>query len=175
MKKRTKIILIVLACFMVLGAVGVGVLYKLYKDQNSFIMELKDNIKIFLCDIKIPKLKNPLDGLENPEVIEQYETITVNKSGDILRLVNLNDGYLCDFPEDTEFDMTFAADFLRAEAADFSVTISREYATEGDVQAYIERYLDRFLLNESWRDANRVQLLSEKQKRGNYDIYPYQG
>lgn len=171
MKKRTKIILIVLAVFMVLGAVGVGVLYKLYKDQNSFIMELKDNIKIFLCDIKIPKLGDETDGLSNAEIAEKHGGITVYKSGDILRLVNCVDGYYGDFPENTKFDVTFSTDFLKAEAADFSVTISREYATEDNVQAYIEWYLDRFLLDENWRTANRVQMLSEKENRGNYDIF----
>ena len=63
MSKKKKTILIVLIVLAVIGAACAGILYKLYTDQNPAIIELKDKIKIFICDIRIPKLDDENAGI----------------------------------------------------------------------------------------------------------------
>ena len=101
--------------------------------------------------------------------------------------MNYADGYYVNFPLGTEYDFALAPLYTKGKTPEFDVTISREYATEEDVAAYIDHYLYRFLLHEEYQEANRIELLEDTKEgdvrritvrvkdmeAGVYDTYTY--
>lgn len=95
------------------------------------------------------------------------------------RLVNYTDGYQVDVPQDAAFDFTLSPLFTVVESEHYRVTISRETSPylgldadttqklasvmpdvqcKDGVEQYIAYYFNRFILSESWQQANRVQV-----------------
>lgn len=171
MNKRKKTVLIVLLIIAVVGAICAGIVYKLYTDQNPAIIEFKDKLKVFLCDIRISKLKDENAGITPGETLFDDGAKKVITTDRGKRLIHYASGYYIDFPESAEFDFSCSPSYVKVTTEDYSVTISREYASAGDVQEYIEYYLDRFLLDEEYRAVNRIELLSEKTGNEKYDTY----
>lgn len=171
MSKKKKIVLMILCALIVIGAVSMGVVYKLYKDQNATIMEIKDKIKIFLCDIKIDKLSDETSGVTFYDTLYEDEGKKTVETDKGIRLVHYASGYYMDFPENTEFDFSCSPSYVKIKTENYDLTVSREYSTDDDVAAYIEHYLDRFMLNGEYREANGITLLQEKTDQGTYDYY----
>ena len=171
LSKSKKAVLIVLCALIVLGAVCLGVIYKLYKDQNPTVLELKDKLKVFICDIKISRLKDENEGIVPRSTLFDDGAKKVIETDSGVRLIHYASGYYIDLPEGTEFDFSCSPDFVKASCADFSVTISREYSSEPDVRGYVSYYLDRFLLDEGCRESNKIELLDAKHEENGRDRF----
>lgn len=171
MKKRTKIILCVLAVCMLLGAAALGIVYKLYKDQNAAIMAIKDKVKIFLCDIRIDKLKDENAGITPGETVFSDEGKKILATDKGRRLIHYASGYYADFLEDAVFDLSASPDYVKVETENYQVTVSREYSTDSDVRSYVQWYLDRFLLDSGYREANGITMLAGPETGDKYDSF----
>ncbi len=161
----------VLCTIFILAVATAGYVYKLYRDQDPVVMELKDKLKIFLCDIKIPALKDEESGAVFGETLyeDAGKKTVATESG--VRLLHYASGYYMDLPEGSQFDFSVSPSYVKIKTPDYNVTVSREYSTEPDVTVFIDQYLDGFLLNESYRAANEITLLSPRTRNERYDIY----
>lgn len=95
------------------------------------------------------------------------------------RLVNYTDGYQIDLPSEVTVHFSLSPLFVVAESPEYSVTISRETSPylgldadttqklanvmpdvecKDGVEQYIAYYFNRFILSESWQQANRIQV-----------------
>ena len=111
----------------------------------------------------------------------------IYKTDKNIRFINYEDGYFLDMPKDTEFDFSKSKVITTAGNKDFSVVISKEHAQGKDVHEYIERYFNRFILDEGYRLENNITLLENSSgervealtirlndfKTNEYDTYSY--
>lgn len=161
-QKAGRIILIILMMLVILAVCAAGTVYYLYKQQNPIIIALKDELKIFLCDIKMDKLSDKTEGLGVIDKTAETDGMEILYSGDTIRLVNYADGYYFDFPKDTVFGFANAPLYVTADSDNYTALISREYSTEDDVAGFCSHYIYGFLLDEGWRQANRVELIEDR-------------
>ncbi len=160
-----KIILIIVAFCMIVGAVAV------YHSQNPTLLKWKKNIKHKITYHSVVASIDETDGLSqiNETIFYENNAIVMDKklnpsndnkkvykTDNCFRLVNYTDGYMVDFPENTKFDFTKSPIFVKGKGENFDVTVSRELSPYKDVDEYIEYYLNRFILNESWQKENKI-------------------
>ena len=164
--RTRKIIAAVLCALILLAAAGGGFLYFLLNSQSTVAEELKDRLKILACDIRIKKLKDETEDIVAGDTVFDDGAKKIIKTDLGVRLIHYASGYYMDLPEDTRFDLSCSPDFIKAECGSYELTVSREYAPERDVREYTAFYLDRFLLDEDYRAANRIELLEKRTDTG---------
>ncbi len=160
-----KIVLIVLALCLIVGAVAV------YRSQNPTLLKWKKGIKHKITYHWVVASIDETEGLSqiNETVFYENNAIVtdkklnpsndnkkVYKTDNCTRLVNYTDGYMADFPEDIKFDFKKSPIFVKVESENFDVTVSRELSPYEDVDEYIDYYLNRFILNESYQKGNKI-------------------
>ena len=76
-------------------------------------------------------------------------------------LINHARGFAMEFPRDAEFDFSSAADYISAATDDMKIVISKEYTpyTDGSAtRGYVEEYLHKYLLADSYIENNRLTI-----------------
>lgn len=201
--KKSKIILIVLACLAIIGAGSLGVLYK---SQNPKALKFKKYIKYSIMNSRIPKIKEETNGLGEIKKVELYENnmlvarekldytkdnkkiyITENEK----RVVDYPKGYMMDLPSDVKFDFDYSPIFTTVNNDEFKAVLSREYSPYEDIDWYIDTYFNNFITSEEYQKANKIdfkektdvtynshqmQIITaviEELDNGAYDAYTY--
>lgn len=73
-------------------------------------------------------------------------------------MINHPRGYRIAFPVDAEFDFRSANEFITAECDDYSVVVTKEYSPYENTREYIKEYLHKYLLNERFREQNKIEI-----------------
>jgi len=79
------------------------------------------------------------------------------------RFVNYACGYMVDLPYDFVYNFDKSPVGIRAGNGRAEVTITREWS-QGAASPYVNYFFNRFVLNERWRDENRVTLLQNENR-----------
>lgn len=75
------------------------------------------------------------------------------------RFVNKPAGYYVDLDKQADLDLSLSPLFVKASSGLLDITISREYSPYQDVDGYIDYYLNRFILDSSYRTHNGLVLV----------------
>lgn len=120
--------------------------------------------------------KSQTEGLGDISKLEFYEngertaaaemnTARDNKivyyAGDIKRVVNYPDGYIIDIPQDWAPDYSMSPLKVRYSNDDVLVTISVEDVVEKDARLHLEKYVNKYILDEKYQAKNRVTQLAD--------------
>lgn len=163
MKKKLLTIIVSLAAIL-LAAAALVVVYRparvWVKDKVNILMPDKCDYKIYYQNNELVYNFSDLD-FDNKDVRE----IQVGK--DMKYLVNHSRGFAVGAPRDAEFDFTCAQEFIKVTSSVFDMVISKEFATEPNTKEYIAKYLNQYLLNENFRDKNRITLHSDNTTKVN--------
>ncbi len=162
-----RILLIILAICLLAGG------YTVYVSQNPTLLKWKKFVKYKIASNQALILENEVVGLSEIKETLLYEDNSIvarekinplkdNKkvyiTENTLRLVNYTDGYMTDFPRNFEFDFSKSPLYTKGGNKSFDVTISKERSPYEDVDEYLAYYLNRFILNESYQNANRISV-----------------
>lgn len=170
-RKKIRIFTIALAAVCVLFLALAGCFYIMYKNQDPTVMAIKDDIKVFLCDMRLPRGKDLDEGFKGAEKADYNgQSVLSGKYAD--RLINYAKGYSIDLPSGCNYDFSLAPSYAKIAApgdpggtgdpGGFELKISREYSTEDDVGRYIYWYLFRFVLEEWYQETNDIELLCDE-------------
>ena len=81
-------------------------------------------------------------------------------AGDIKRVVNYPDGYIIDLPQDWAPDFSRSPIRVRYTGEDITLTITVESVFEASAEIQLKKWVNTYILNDSWQDKNRVTQLS---------------
>lgn len=121
------------------------------KDKINILMPDKCEYKIYYQNNKRVDNYRELD-FDNCDVRE------IQVGDDRKYLINHSRGFAVGAPRDAEFDFTCAQEYIKATSSVFDMVISKEFATEENAKQYVDHYLNRFILNDTFRDKNRITL-----------------
>ncbi|MDO5310369.1 MAG: glycosyl hydrolase [Clostridia bacterium] len=124
------------------------------KDKVNAVMPDKCEYKIYYQNNKLVYNYKELD-FDNCDVRE------IQVGDDRKYLINHSRGFAVGAPRDAEFDFTCAQEFIKVKSSVFDMVISKEFAAGDDTKEYISHYLNRFILNDTFRDKNRITIHSD--------------
>lgn len=158
---------------IILFCLIIGVIFSaavvLYRPLRVWV---KDKINVFVpdkCEYKIYYQNNELVYNFKDLDFDNKDVREIQVGDDRKYLINHSRGFAVGAPRDTEFDFTCAQEYIKAHSSVFDMVISKEFATEENAKKYVDHYLNRFILNETFRDKNRITLHSNNTtKVGDY-------
>ena len=144
MKKRTKIILIILAALLLFGSLS---LVYLRKSRSAAAVSFRSWAKQVLVKVGMPRKDSALRDAEKllPEGWELVEDDVI--------------GFALGLPADAVRVDYIVPGVAVFEGEGFRVSVSREWSVEADVAQYVGYYFNRFVLDEDYRRANGLTLL----------------
>jgi hypothetical protein len=164
--KRNKIKrkLVFYTAVAVAAALATGVL-ALRGAEGTFADGAKTFAKRLVAKITLPPLFNAKRGLDGiTEEINFEDGAALYRTDTARRFVNYAEGYYLDLPADFEISREDVR--VTAYGASRRAVITREWAQGGNADAYIARYLNRFILSPQYQQANRVTV-TENAENGN--------
>ncbi len=96
-------------------------------------------------------------GLEEHD-LEQNDVKEIQVGNNKKYMVNHSRGYAMEFPRDATFDLTSGNEFIKAKTEKYDITVSKEFSPYEDVRGYIRDYLHKFLLNDRFREQNKIEI-----------------
>lgn len=144
--------------------IGAGTLYFLYRSQNATMIKRKDELKIALCNAKLPKCEQT-EG----EILEEAQGYRLEQTADGKKLYDFANGFSLELPMEAETDLSRSLFVTEIVEADCLIRISREYSTEADAKAYSLHYFDRFMTDETHlRENGLTQEVPLTEEDGGY-------
>lgn len=163
MKKKLSAIAVSLAAVLLVAAALVVV----YRPARVWV---KDKVNILMpdkCDYKIYYQNNELVYNFSDLDFDNKDVREIQVGKDMKYLINHSRGFAVGAPRDAEFDFTCAQEFIKVTSSAFDMVISKEFATEPNTKEYIAKYLNQYLMNENFRDKNRITLHSDNTTKVN--------
>ncbi|MDR3277879.1 MAG: glycoside hydrolase family 26 protein [Oscillospiraceae bacterium] len=171
-KRHQKAILILLAVCVLAGAGG---LYWLKTSTSAFAVGFRDRAGEYINSLGLPRRPDVTRGLavtgttvyvdgelaDAPGKIRGHDVKTVYATADGNVFCDYAAGFSVKLPADMTADLTKSPKYITFKSPSATAVISREWAYEEDVSAYIGYYFHRFLLDESYRAANHLTLLED--------------
>ncbi|MCI5605226.1 MAG: glycoside hydrolase family 26 protein [Clostridia bacterium] len=71
-------------------------------------------------------------------------------------MINHSRGFAMEFPRDVTFDFTAGHEFIVAKDDKYSIVVSKEFSPYERTRYYIRDYLNKFLLDERYREQNKI-------------------
>lgn len=171
--KRTRLICLLLITAIAGAAVGAGGMLYVMRSQSYLARGIRNTAQ---------RIINPpfqeTKGLENVVSVEEYvdnirlpehqsasaedkynrDVKKVYKTDTRQRLVNYFSGFSVDLPLDYRFHFELSPHRIIAEADGVQITLTREISPYDDVEGYVAYYLNRFILDETYQQENRIRL-----------------
>ncbi|MBQ7573485.1 MAG: hypothetical protein IJT23_04435 [Clostridia bacterium] len=76
----------------------------------------------------------------------------------MLYMVNHARGYRIAFPKGVKFELDASNEFICAKTDEYSITVSKEFSPYEGTRAYIEEYINKFLLDERFQSQNKIKI-----------------
>ena len=111
---------------------------------------------------------NKMTTLMNGQIVKDVRGATgaddvrqIIETDEAVFYANYPEGYALQLPAGATFDFSLGHLFTKVETAekDMEITISREYSPYDEIDEYFDFYLNRFVLDENYRNENRITLL----------------
>ncbi|MBE7043631.1 MAG: hypothetical protein E7399_09135 [Ruminococcaceae bacterium] len=134
--------------------ISVGILFFLYQGQNATVMKWKDELKIALCNWKLPSYQET-----SAKVLEEGKTYRTEQSKTGKRLIDFANGFSVEISENAIVDLSRSLMVTEIKEDDLLIRISREYSTEKDTRKYCSWYFDRFMTDETHLQENGLKLV----------------
>jgi hypothetical protein len=171
---RKKTLRVVLIAVLLMAVAGAGSLYYLRTSQSRVAVSFRAFARNVINSLTLPAEPDPYKGFTVEKTTfyingkqadsfdrapENADTKLVLENSRQARLFDRTTGFMADFPAGTAFSFGFSPGFVRAEGNGFTAVISREWAYEPDVTAYIRHYFNRFTQSPEFGAANGVAVL----------------
>jgi len=151
MKKRTKIIVIILAAALVLGGLS---LYYLRYSRSTLAVGFRGWAKSILVNVGAPDKEQALS--EAKKALPKGWRLV---DDDIV-------GFTLGLPKDAERIDGATPGIAVFEGDGYRVTVTREWSVEGNVPDYVSHYYNRFILDEGYQAENGLTLISHDVEPG---------
>lgn len=157
MKKRA------LFTFILIVAIAISGLYLLKKSSHPLALKAKAYAKHVITKAVLPPLFNEQKWLAGATEKTFYKGgAKVIATDATKRFINYSEGFYFDVPDDFVFETNRV--YTTANSDRGSVTVSREWSFEKNVDEYIAHYLNRFILSPQFRESNNISMFENYAK-----------
>ena len=153
--------------------VGAGGLYYLRTSRSEFASSFRAAVKSYIRTSAFnnrPDLSRGLivnketvyvDGVVSsmPDEIDGHDVKVVYETPDGRKFCDYANGFSVALPFDMVADVAKSPRFVSFQSPNAKALISKEWTYDKNVSGYVEYYFFRFLLNESYRAENNIELL----------------
>ncbi len=157
---------------MIAGALG---LYYLRTSQSEFARSFRAVVKNYLRMNSLQKRPDLAEGLtieketvyvdgaigSMPDKLDGHDVKVLYETPDGHKFCDYANGLSVMLPSDMVPDFSTSPKYVSFQSQNAKVVISREWTYDPDVSGYVRYYFFRFVLNESWRAENNVELLED--------------
>lgn len=164
------------AVFMVLAGcllAGAAALYYLKTSKSEFAVGFRAYVGDYISQTGFPRRPDLTKGLtitdatvyvdgaigDLPDKVEGHAVKVEYKTPDAKVFCDYTSGFSVSLPSDMTADITKSPKFISFQSPDAKLVISKEWSYGDDVSEYVGYYFYRFLLNETYRAENNIELL----------------
>ena len=151
--RQTRVITVLAVAAVLLMAAGLALFYR---SRVPYPKADQKDCLYFVNGQWLPKGERPR-GIAGAT---DYKCVVDEQTG--VALYNYPEGYRLWLPDGMDFDFSRSNMVVKADAPDFSVTVSREWSPYEDVDGYLQFYQNRFYENEYFRQSNGLNLLQDE-------------
>jgi len=195
-RHKRALLIVLLGCLLA----GVPALYYLRTSTSRFAVNFRAMVKRYIQTGSLPNRPDLtqglvitretvyVDGVEGsmPENIGDRDVKVVYETSNDIRFCDYANGFAVSLPASMKFDFSLSPRFVAFEGHNARLIISKDWTYDRDVSGYIEYYFFRFLLDESYREKNGIELIEHTRERaferltarlndypGRFDTYTY--
>ncbi len=160
-KKIIATVIIVIALILILTfALNARMILMFVKDKLNTVFPDKFCYQIYYQNGVREYNYNKLD-FENNDVRE------IQVGNGKKYLVNHSRGFALGCPRDSEFDFSCAQEFIKIHSEKYDMIVSKEYAHEDNAKEYVNSYLNKYILDKTYSEVNRIKVHSDNTTKVN--------
>ncbi|MGB4038884.1 MAG: hypothetical protein WBK90_02040 [Bacillota bacterium] len=191
-RHKRALLIVLLGCLLA----GVPALYYLRTSTSRFAVNFRAMVKRYIQTGSLPNRPDLtqglvitretvyVDGVEGSMPENDVKVVYETSNG--IRFCDYANGFAVSLPASMKFDFSLSPRFVAFEGHNARLIISKDWTYDRDVSGYIEYYFFRFLLDESYREKNGIELIEHTRERaferltvrlndypGRFDTYTY--
>jgi len=173
---KRALLIVLVGCLLA----GIPALYYLRTSKSRLAVNFRAMVKRYIQTGSLPNRPDLaqglvitgetvyVDGVEGsmPEDISDHDVKAVYETSNGIRFCDYANGFAVSLPAGMKFDLSLSPRCVAFEGHNTRLIISKDWTYERDVSGYIDYYFFRFLLDESYREQNGIELIEHIRERG---------